>query len=132
METKRGPARMDGIIGAIDRQERKRIRYRLDEVAEKILELHDCKDKAPGELTSKGALSRDKRRAYPRSISLGGSALGFSSAQSAGEFVIRQIIKRQEFLAAQGTTVQHVKNGRPLTEHGAKILGVPWPPKVNA
>lgn len=27
-----------------------------------------------------------------------------------------------------GKPVQHVKNGVPLTEHGAKLLGVPWPP----
>ena len=28
---------------------------------------------------------------------------------------------------AQGTTVIHVKDGKPLTAYGAKLLGVPWP-----
>jgi len=34
--------------------------------------------------------------------------------------------EQQDWINAQGRTVQHVKDGKAMTEHGAKLLGVPW------
>jgi hypothetical protein len=118
---------MDGIVGQIDKQERKRITERIKDHDSGQVTIHDAKDRPAHEWTKFGRPSRDKRRAYPREVSLGRSVLGFSSGQSAGEYVIREIVKRQEFELAQGATVLHVKDGKPLTEHGAKMLGVQWP-----
>jgi hypothetical protein len=30
-----------------------------------------------------------------------------------------------------GMGIVHVQNGRPLTEHGAKLLGIPWNPPTR-
>ena len=119
--------RMGGIIGSIDKEERDLIHQRIVQANSERVTLRDSNDTPHREITRHGP-SHDKRRAYPREVNLGCSVLGFSSAQSAGEFVIREIIKRQEVEMAQGATVIHVKDGKPLTAHGAKLLGVPWPP----
>ena len=52
--------------------------------------------------------------------------LGYSNAIVAGDVIRRKILRREEFEAMQGTPVIHVKDGKPLTEIGARILGVPW------
>lgn len=33
----------------------------------------------------------------------------------------------QKVIENTGPTIQHVKDGKPLTAHGAKLLGVGWP-----
>jgi hypothetical protein len=115
----------------IDKEERERIR-RVAEANKERLLLHDAKDKPAPALTTRLGFSRNKRRAYPREVNLGRSCLGFSSAQSAGEYVIREIMKRQQIEAAQGATIVHVKDGEPITAHGAKLLRVKLPNRASA
>ena len=65
----------------------------------------------------------------PVSFAIGANAgnLGISNAATLGDMLVHKIIRREEFELMQGTTVQHVKDGKPLTALGAKLLGVPWP-----
>jgi len=42
------------------------------------------------------------------------------------EAAIRQAFRDADREAQQGNLVVHVRNGVPLTEHGAKLLGVTW------
>ena len=118
----------DGIVGKIDRAEHKRVMDRFKSAKASRITLHDANDAGAPEATPvRGRVSRSIRRSYPRSVSLGLSVLGFSSAQVAGDFVIQNFLKRQEFEAQQGAPVTHVRNGKPLTAKGAKMLGVSWP-----
>ena len=61
-------------------------------------------------------------------LQLSRGVLTLSSPQAVGDMIQRRIVKREEFEALQGEPVVHVKNGKPLTAQGAKLLGVPWPP----
>ncbi len=53
--------------------------------------------------------------------------LFYRDSNTAGAAIVQGIMKGIEFEAMQGTSIQHVKHGKPLTEHGAKLLGVAWP-----
>lgn len=55
--------------------------------------------------------------------------LGFSSPAAVADIIRRKIIARENAAALQDPGVCHVKNGKPLTEYGAKLLGVEWPVK---
>jgi hypothetical protein len=53
---------------------------------------------------------------------------GYSNSAALGDAVRREIIKREWVEAhREDGLVIHVKNGKPLTEHGAKLLGMAWP-----
>jgi hypothetical protein len=56
------------------------------------------------------------------------SSLRYSNAAALGDALIKAIVSREEALShrTENLTV-HVKNGKPLTAKGAKLLGVPWP-----
>jgi hypothetical protein len=45
------------------------------------------------------------------------------------DIIRRNIIARENAAALQDPGVCHVKNGKPLTEYGAHLLGVEWPVK---
>jgi hypothetical protein len=49
------------------------------------------------------------------------------SAPTWEEFLRKVYANEHLRLDATGTMVQHVKDGKPLTEKGAKLLGVSWP-----
>lgn len=49
------------------------------------------------------------------------------SAPNNEEFIRKVYANEHLRLDAMGTMVQHVKDGKPLTEKGAKLLGVSWP-----
>ena len=51
---------------------------------------------------------------------------GYSNAAARGDSLRRQILKREYAMAMTPECVAHVRDGKPLTEHGAKLLGVPW------
>ena len=55
--------------------------------------------------------------------------LGYSNAIVAGDMIRRKMVRLEEFESMQGTPILHVKNGKPLTAQGAKMLGVEWPLK---
>ena len=56
-----------------------------------------------------------------------GAHLGLHDPIVAGEIFRRKITTRQEIRSAESaSSVVHVKNGKPLTAHGAKLLAVPW------
>ncbi len=72
-------------------------------------------------------LHLSKSRKYAISILTGGRRrLSYSDACTAGDAVQKQIQRHVEFEAMQGKPVVHVKNGKPLTAEGARLLGVPW------
>lgn len=58
-------------------------------------------------------------------VAVNGS-LPYSNAAALGDAVRRKLLRREEFEAMQGVPIVHVKNGKPLTDHGAKMLGVSW------
>ena len=70
---------------------------------------------------------------HPRTtISLNGRILGIANAATAGDMIQRMLVRHAEFEAMQGVPVAHVKNRKPLTAHGAKLLGVPWTGNAEA
>ena len=56
----------------------------------------------------------------------GNHILNYYTPQAMGDAIMRTLRRREEFKAMQGEPVVHVKNGKPLTAYGAKLLGVPW------
>jgi len=62
-----------------------------------------------------------------RTYSMGKGRLNYSNGIVAGDALFRRIQRSLEYEAAQGKGVVRVKDGKPLTAHGAKLLGVPWP-----
>ena len=69
------------------------------------------------------AAKKQRRRTHGFTFS---EKLGFRNAVALGDSIRRSIERREEFKAMQGTPVIHVKNGKPLTEYGAQLLGVQW------
>jgi len=61
-------------------------------------------------------------------VSLGSFQLGWVPG-AIGDLAIQKAysIATAKAWQAERPPVVHVKNGRPLTAHGAKLLGVPWP-----
>lgn len=51
------------------------------------------------------------------------------SPAALGDMIRRKIIAQEKAIALQDAGICHVKNGKPLTEYGAKLLGVEWPVK---
>jgi hypothetical protein len=41
--------------------------------------------------------------------------------------IVGKMFSRANAIVNNSPGVHHVKDGKPLTEHGAKLLGVPWP-----
>lgn len=62
-------------------------------------------------------------------VTLNRKIMGYSSPAALGDAVRRELL-RQEWRESQREVgmVQHVKDGKPLTEKGAQMLGVPWVP----
>jgi hypothetical protein len=58
-----------------------------------------------------------------------GGVAHFSHAApvAAQERAMARLRERVQDELKQGQTVVHVHDGKPLTEHGAKMLGLPWP-----
>ena len=81
----------------------------------------------PEDLVSDNPWKAKAQNRSARNILVPSRLLGYSSAIALGDAVRQQIVRREEFAAMQGGTIQHVKNGKPLTAHGAKLLGVAWP-----
>ena|SRR3974390_2832651 len=54
--------------------------------------------------------------------------LGIRDSIVAGELLIRKLkaIETARAYQAERPGVVHVKDGKPLTAHGAKLLGLPW------
>lgn len=105
----------DGVIGNIDREERKR----LEELRRKAKESH---------VVVKSSDDPGRRKRYIRvKFTPGKYQLGWQ-AQTLGELVVRKAIHaatRDAYLE-ENPPIVHVKDGKPLTAHGAKLLGVPW------
>ena len=74
--------------------------------------IHDSTEKGPR--LRRGGPSRDKRNPHLRSVALGPRVLNFSNAIAAGDYVMRQIVKREEFRAQHGPVRVLVKNGKPV------------------
>ena len=79
----------------------------------------------------RGSIKRTERAGavHVASLSTSRGVLGYSNAIVAGDMIRRKMVRREELEAMQGTPVVHVRDGKPLTEHGAKMLGVEWPAK---
>ncbi len=56
-----------------------------------------------------------------------GTRLGYSSSHAFGDAIRASIVSSIEHGLNHGAGVAHVKNGKPLTAHGAQLLGLPWP-----
>jgi hypothetical protein len=56
-------------------------------------------------------------------------SLHYANGIVAAAAVEQMMVRKAEFQEAQGVTVEHVRNGKPLTAHGAKLLGVKWEPE---
>lgn len=67
----------------------------------KRLFLHDSTEDGPRITPARRGVSRDKRNPYPRSVRLP-VGYGFRSAIAAGDYVMREIVKREEFRAQHG------------------------------
>jgi hypothetical protein len=68
------------------------------------------------------------RTHYSRGFVLPQRVLGYSSPAALGDAVRKAIINREIALSHRGDGLMiHVKDGKPLTEKGAKMLGVAWP-----
>jgi hypothetical protein len=59
------------------------------------------------------------------------SGVGYSSPHALGDAVRAAMVKRIEFQLEQGVAVRHVKDGKPLTAHGAELLGMPWEGEIQ-
>ncbi len=66
-----------------------------------------------------------------RCFTRGGNFNGYlrDRTHEATDLAVRQAEQRAAFQAQHGAAVQHIRDGKPLTEHGAKLLGVAWPEK---
>lgn len=63
------------------------------------------------------------------SIRLPRAVMGYSSPAALGYAIQKQIMLREYAMAQREVgVVQHVKDGKPLTEKGAQMLGVSWVP----
>jgi len=78
---------------------------------------------------------RDSRAKHPKrhntvyvNCGMGQCPIGDSMAMAAQ--VMRNYERRIEAEVQTGPGTVHVKAGKPLTEHGAKLLGAVWPPVV--
>jgi hypothetical protein len=101
------------------------------EESARVAALHRAAKGRPHLTQARDSVSDDphkhkSQRAYATEITLNGRVLGYSNAITAGDAVRKAIEKREEFQSMQGKPVQHVKDGKPLTAYGAKMLGVQW------
>ena len=103
----------------MDIEERKRI-IALRHAARQRPHLTQCKEEPAG--------GGDVRLFRSQHVYLPISSLRYSNAAALGDALIKAIVSREEALShrTENLTV-HVKNGKPLTAKGAKLLGVPWP-----
>lgn len=78
------------------------------------------------EYNNKNTKKRESERSF--CLNLNNRSLGFTREGIAG-LIQRKIESRAKAIAyqAERPCVEHVRNGKPLTEKGAKMLGVAWP-----
>lgn len=107
--------------------------------AERVSEMdHDRAKELFKQRRKEGAASRVstesfrlQRRQKFVGLSLGRQVRGYSSGVALGDAVRRQmmasIAREQHIKDTVDRAVIHVKDGKPLTEYGAKVLGVGWP-----
>ena len=108
----------------IDRDEHTRV-LRLREKARARPHLTAYRGTAGTEAQSSAQRARYENQ---KGFNLPRKILGYSNAVVLGDAIRKQIIRTEyaKAHAADGLIV-HVKDGKPLTAEGAKMLGVSWP-----
>jgi hypothetical protein len=109
---------------SIEREERKRV-IRMAEEGRRNRGVIKGSTAKP----SKRQVREGSRKMLECAITLRGGVLTVSNAIAAGDLIRSMIVHREEFESKQSTPIIHVKDGKPLTAHGARLLGVPWPQK---
>jgi hypothetical protein len=107
----------------IDRDEQKRVKGVLAKAREYR------RDHSITIAKGRGIYGRDRDRGRMFSLNLGTHALGLTP-DGIADLIQKKIRARAEaeYFKSQAQCISHVKDGKPLTEYGAKMLGVLWPP----
>lgn len=111
-----------GIVGRIDRDERKRL---IMQAAEARRNSPHLRVGSPRNSDSgPAAIPRNKRA---KAVMFLSGHLGYTNSLALGDMIRRKLVNRALSEAMRAEAVEHVKDGKPLTAHGARLLGVPWP-----
>lgn len=103
----------------LDRAEDKRVE-RMARAAKRRPHLYVSQDKSS---------SRGRHKKMTFSLNMNARTLGLTEA-GAVQLIQKKAearVRAAEYVREHPPVI-HVKNGKPLTEHGAKLLGVPWTP----
>jgi len=108
-----------GVVGKIDREEQDRI-VKLRQTAREHRSTLKVSDRLFG--------SRSKRRKATFHLEMNTRVLGLTQA-GVESLIQKKLIARAtgEAFRSDQAAIQHVKDGKPLTAIGAKLLGIEWP-----
>lgn len=101
-------------LGEINREEKRRVKQ--------------LKQRAKEFRTTLRASRRKDTKCIYNKVSLSKYQLGWQLG-AIGDLLIKNAVAvaEHQLFSAENRGVVHVKDGKPLTAHGAKLLGVPWP-----